>query len=284
MSKSTPSSNHIFKSLNRLPIDQRMSLAAIAIIALALPIGVWATNQTQSLRSLAYYKQSNPTALHVSSLTSPSTSKNECLITGCSSELCVSSKTGPIATICKWDDSYACYRGAACEVQDNGNCGWTIDPSLKTCLDQTNWPIIPPNDGTTRPPLQPILEPTLKSQLNPTILPDVSPSIDTRQLPLAKVGQRYQTTIKASSPNPKDSLHLTLTHLPPGLEAGECSDSSSKNRSTITCSISGIPTKSGSFELLTTVSNSQGSQDQQWIPLIIKDSNRGISFPHWLSI
>lgn len=58
-----------------------------------------------------------------------------CLVAGCSSQLCVSEDMGDIATTCEYLEEYACYRQAKCEVQNNGECGWTVDEELNACLN-----------------------------------------------------------------------------------------------------------------------------------------------------
>ena len=69
--------------------------------------------------------------------TTPSASEGRgCKITGCSSELCLSEKDAEEqgASICIWQDKFACFKTAKCEVQKNGQCGWTQTEELKTCL------------------------------------------------------------------------------------------------------------------------------------------------------
>ncbi|MEM9191931.1 MAG: hypothetical protein AAGF12_22350 [Myxococcota bacterium] len=55
-----------------------------------------------------------------------------CYVGGCSSQLC--SSTPGLASTCEWQDEYACYRDATCEVQADGQCGWTETPKLTSCL------------------------------------------------------------------------------------------------------------------------------------------------------
>ncbi|MGE0790805.1 MAG: Kazal-type serine protease inhibitor domain-containing protein [Sandaracinaceae bacterium] len=56
-----------------------------------------------------------------------------CRIAGCSGELCVDDSHSGIS-ICTWREEYACYRGATCETQADGSCGWTSTPELDACL------------------------------------------------------------------------------------------------------------------------------------------------------
>ena len=39
-------------------------------------------------------------------------------------------------TTCEWREEYACYKPPVgiCEVQNNGQCGWTETDELKSCL------------------------------------------------------------------------------------------------------------------------------------------------------
>ncbi len=56
-----------------------------------------------------------------------------CVISGCSNQICADK--GVIST-CEYKPHYECYRSATCERQDNGNCGWTKDEQLKSCLSK----------------------------------------------------------------------------------------------------------------------------------------------------
>ena len=56
-----------------------------------------------------------------------------CRVAGCSGELCVGPE-GPGVSICIWPEEFACYRGATCEPQADGACGWTPTPELTMCL------------------------------------------------------------------------------------------------------------------------------------------------------
>jgi eight-cysteine-cluster-containing protein len=59
----------------------------------------------------------------------------ECVIAGCSSQVCTDDPDG-LATTCEWREEYACYRDATCERQADGACGWTETPELRVCLDR----------------------------------------------------------------------------------------------------------------------------------------------------
>lgn len=58
-----------------------------------------------------------------------------CAVAGCSGQLCVSEdEAGDIMTTCEFRPEYACFDNATCEVQANGECGWTETPELRACL------------------------------------------------------------------------------------------------------------------------------------------------------
>ena len=61
-----------------------------------------------------------------------------CFIGGCSSEVC--SDKPDVASTCIYHESYACYKTAKCERQQNGQCGWTASKELSMCLDTANKP------------------------------------------------------------------------------------------------------------------------------------------------
>jgi hypothetical protein len=59
-----------------------------------------------------------------------------CQVGGCSRQLCLPIGMGDgMASTCEWRDEYACYRGARCEVQGDGMCGWTRTDELERCLE-----------------------------------------------------------------------------------------------------------------------------------------------------
>ena len=56
----------------------------------------------------------------------------ECMKTGCSGEVCSDQN---VITPCIYKPEYECYKSASCERQTNGKCDWTMDDSLKKCLN-----------------------------------------------------------------------------------------------------------------------------------------------------
>jgi len=59
--------------------------------------------------------------------------KNDCVKSGCSSQLCIESGHEVITT-CDFKPEYACYKTAICTRQPNGQCGFTQTAALVRCL------------------------------------------------------------------------------------------------------------------------------------------------------
>jgi hypothetical protein len=59
-----------------------------------------------------------------------------CYVGGCSGQIC--SDRQDVVSTCEWRESYACYADAVCERQASGNCGWTMDAELRSCINRAN--------------------------------------------------------------------------------------------------------------------------------------------------
>jgi hypothetical protein len=59
---------------------------------------------------------------------------NYCLIGGCNKEICGQNYGDIIFSPCIYKPEFRCYRGAKCEVQDDGFCDWTLTRKLDRCL------------------------------------------------------------------------------------------------------------------------------------------------------
>jgi hypothetical protein len=58
--------------------------------------------------------------------------KGDCIVTGCSGQLCADTE---IATDCAWTESYACYKKfGICQRSMDGKCGWAETKELTSCL------------------------------------------------------------------------------------------------------------------------------------------------------
>lgn len=62
--------------------------------------------------------------------------KGNCIVGGCSGQLCTDAAQGPLMSTCEWREAYACYSThGRCERQPSGECGWTPSAALSACLD-----------------------------------------------------------------------------------------------------------------------------------------------------
>ena len=62
----------------------------------------------------------------------------QCFVGGCSGQVCAD--TEGLVSTCEWRAEYACYKSAHCEVQGNGECGWTPSAELSSCIADANQP------------------------------------------------------------------------------------------------------------------------------------------------
>lgn len=56
----------------------------------------------------------------------------QCYVGGCSAQIC--SEDPQAISTCEYRAEYGCYKGATCERQSSGKCGWTETSELKACL------------------------------------------------------------------------------------------------------------------------------------------------------
>jgi eight-cysteine-cluster-containing protein len=68
---------------------------------------------------------------------------NKCIKTGCSGQLCINDKEPPQITTCEWKEIYSCYRLTECELQNNGECGFTPNSKFNDCLSKNTPPNLP---------------------------------------------------------------------------------------------------------------------------------------------
>lgn len=87
-----------------------------------------------------------------------------CVRAGCSGQLCVPTSQLGAPSTCEYKDEYACYDQAICEMQTDGNCGFTITSEAQACLAEL---------GILTPP--PAISPS--PSFSPTPIPSPSPVI-----------------------------------------------------------------------------------------------------------
>ena len=54
-----------------------------------------------------------------------------CMATGCGGTICASEE---MMSTCEYKPEHACYKGATCEWQASGECGWRQTAELTACL------------------------------------------------------------------------------------------------------------------------------------------------------
>lgn len=69
----------------------------------------------------------------------PDPDPGECVVGGCSGQLCVEEDLG---STCEWLDEYQCYPDhGICERDAAGECGWRDTPELAACLENPRVPV-----------------------------------------------------------------------------------------------------------------------------------------------
>lgn len=55
---------------------------------------------------------------------------------GCSGQMCVESTSEPMMSTCEFQPEYVCtQKFAVCERQPDGECGFTLKPEYKACMN-----------------------------------------------------------------------------------------------------------------------------------------------------
>jgi hypothetical protein len=86
---------------------------------------------------LMRFNQVNSIDVNNYELARPANRETKCIIGGCSRQLCVNADgSGEQVSTCEWREEYSCFREnfAKCEVQQNGQCGWTENSELYQCI------------------------------------------------------------------------------------------------------------------------------------------------------
>jgi hypothetical protein len=89
------------------------------------------TPTTSNTSEITTNTSPTPSINEVENITTPTSSNQNCIITGCNNEICSNQE---IASICLYKEEYACFQNTKCEIQKNGKCGWTMNDELLACL------------------------------------------------------------------------------------------------------------------------------------------------------
>jgi len=94
--------------------------------------------QSQAIQSLVDQTLFSLRILAPTPTPAPSLSPNTCRPAGCNNELCVAdAQANDIVSTCIYKPEFACYKQARCELQNNGQCGWSQTPELISCLESS---------------------------------------------------------------------------------------------------------------------------------------------------
>jgi hypothetical protein len=84
--------------------------------------------ETQAFTTFRFFTDSpTPTPPQLSQ------SKDGCVISGCSSEICSDKE---MFSTCELKPENTCFKTAVCEKQEDGKCGWTQTPELSACTNK----------------------------------------------------------------------------------------------------------------------------------------------------
>lgn len=59
-----------------------------------------------------------------------------CIRGGCSGQLCIDENSESGISTCEYKEEYGCYSFAICELQGNGQCGWSLTEEFNDCIKE----------------------------------------------------------------------------------------------------------------------------------------------------
>ena len=131
---SKPKEKKIRYNLTKQMEDNKLLLIGISVATLMLLVASFGARGDFFDRKRQ--RKPIPEELEKSLTTTPTKSEksgNECVVTGCSNQICASEE---VVTTCDYKEIYSCYENATCEAQEDGRCGWTVDKALIECLQK----------------------------------------------------------------------------------------------------------------------------------------------------
>jgi len=63
------------------------------------------------------------------------TKNSECVIGGCSGQICSPASKGRMVSTCEWREEYACYKKTTCGCIE-GRCVWDQNPVFAVCVQE----------------------------------------------------------------------------------------------------------------------------------------------------
>ena len=116
---------------------------------------------------------------------------------------------------------------------------------------------------TSTPTPTPTVTPT------PKVEPNRRPIISTWYLPWGRLNRYYSAMVSGYDTNKNDNLSMSISNLPSGLRAGPCFQNVMGNRKSISCNVSGTPTRSGYYFVTMTLTDDKGGTDKRQLPLYV---------------
>jgi len=124
-----------------------------------------------------------------------------------------------------------------------------------------------------KPSLKPSLSPLPSSQPSPepSLPPENNlPLIITNKLKNARINRQYSHLLIGIDFDKNDSLFMSATDLPQGINLTSCREINTFWAKFILCYLRGKPTQLGSFPVTITLQDNQGVWDQKRLPLIVR--------------
>ncbi len=123
-------------SLSTIAKQQRaLSIGSFEDCALAgYPIMESYPEQCATPDGRTFVNEKQRVETHTDILVPGATSTSDCVIGGCSAQLC-GERGNEMMSTCEYRAEYGCYKKySACERQSDGACGWSQTPQLQQCL------------------------------------------------------------------------------------------------------------------------------------------------------
>lgn len=110
------------------------SYTRVAIFFVVIVFGIFAVVGVSALVGSLVTSRDTDTLQPIS--TEVPTEGINCIVGGCNGELCLDESAESVASICIYEPKFDCFNGATCEIQDDGECGWTQTGELQACLSE----------------------------------------------------------------------------------------------------------------------------------------------------
>lgn len=160
---------------------------------------------------------------------------------------------------------------------DPGQCSTQPLPTPTSVPTDVPTPTPEPTTGPTPTP-EPTLTPTIipSPTIEPTATPTPTPGagtnppvIETNSLRNGSAGSYYSERLRGYDVDLGETLTMTYTGLPPGLNENNCVNYEQNSVQKIKCRLSGVPGASGSYLVTLTLTDSAGTYTTKTLTLIV---------------